>query len=67
MIHDVGYGYIVASRIRKMSNKLQQQILDPKDYIEIPGLVEYKGEPEKIRYKILEHENFVRGRRRKTL
>jgi transposase len=60
MIHDAGYGYIVASRIRKMSDRLQQQILDPKDYIEIQGPVEHKGEPEKLRYKILDHENFIR-------
>lgn len=59
MIRDAGYGYIVASRIRKMSRKIQQQILDSEGYREIQGPVEHKGEREKLRYKILEHDNFV--------
>ncbi|MBA1336063.1 MAG: hypothetical protein HPY66_2022 [Firmicutes bacterium] len=49
-----------------MSSEIQQQILDPKDYIEIQGPVEHKGEPEKLRYKILEHVNSISDEEGKT-
>lgn len=60
MIHEAGYGYIVASRVRKMSWQIQKQIFDSAGYIEIAGPVAENGEPEKIRYKIISHVNVVK-------
>jgi len=60
MIQQAGYGYIVASRIRKLGQKLQEEILDTAGYAETTGPVIHKGEPEKLRYRIFEQVNRVR-------
>jgi hypothetical protein len=60
MIRQAGYGYIVASRIRKLPQKLQEEILEPAGYIETMGPVIHKGEPEKLRYRIIEQVNRVK-------
>lgn len=59
MIRQAGYGYIVASRIRKLGRKLQEEILDMAGYKEVTGPFTYKGEPEKLRYCIFEQVNRV--------
>ena len=60
-IRDAGHGYIVASRIRKLSKKLQEEILDASAYAETTGPVVRKGEPEKLRYRIFEQINQVKN------
>jgi len=60
MIRQAGYGYIVASRIRKLSQKLQEEILEPDGYTETVGPVIHKGEPERLRYRIIEQVNRVK-------
>lgn len=60
MIQQSGYGYIVASRIRKLGQKLQEEILDTTGYAETTGPVIHKGEPEKLQYRIFEQMNRVK-------
>lgn len=60
MIREAGYGYIVASRIRKLSRKLQEEILDASGYTETEGPVIRKGEPEKLRYRVFEQVNRIK-------
>lgn len=50
----------MASRIRKLSRKLQEEILDASGYTETAGPVIRKGEPEKLRYRIFEQVNQVK-------
>jgi transposase len=48
-----GYGYIVASRIKNMSKKIQEEILNPDGYAELDP-------EEKIRYKVIDYTNRVK-------
>lgn len=50
-IKEAGYGYIVASRIRQMSRKIQQEILDLEGYTHVS--------PD-FRYKTLEYSNIFK-------
>lgn len=52
-IRDKGYGYIVASRIRKMPKSLQEQILDTRDFIRVGDMEESDG----FSYKTLPYLN----------
>jgi transposase, IS4 family len=47
-----GYGYIVASRIKKMPQRIQEEILNPDGYTELDP-------EEKIRYKVIDYLNRV--------
>lgn len=45
-----GYGYIVASRIKNMPQRIQEEILNPDGYTELDP-------EEKIRYKVIDYLN----------
>jgi transposase len=63
LIHDAGYGYIVASRIKNMSWKVQQQVLDSAGYSDIAGPCRQDGKREQLRYKILDYVNKIEDER----
>ena len=76
MIKDAGYGYIVASRIRKMNDLIRKKILNPEGYIEIQTNKSSDGNEkeinissssiskdklsEKFSYKVINYVNVVR-------
>lgn len=53
-LHDAGYGYIVASRLKKQRKAILQQVFDTVGYIRGAG-----DSDEGFRYKIIDYENVV--------
>jgi transposase len=52
-LKSLGYGYIVASRLKSMSKEIIEEALSDKDYIEVSD--------EEFKYKVLNYSNKVNG------
>lgn len=63
-IRDAGYHYIVSGRLKSMSNKIKELVLDKTGYAPIDGtkwaVTEKLDDSDSFKYKILDYENIVR-------
>lgn len=63
-IRDAGYHYIVSGRLKSMSNKIKELVLDKTGYAPIDGtkwaVTEKLDDSDSFEYKILDYENIVR-------
>ncbi|NLI93441.1 MAG: IS1634 family transposase [Peptococcaceae bacterium] len=66
-IKKAGYGYIMATRLKKMSKKIQEQVLSSEGYMTINGpFTDSEGKPEVIQYKVLEYTNPVKDEKQEV-